>query len=326
MVVTANRLTMCVQTRPSGLGFWLLRSVQRIGRAWPKPSCFFISGSNKSISSREVGMDDMFAQCGLDTCIPMQPRCGTPMMVPKEADSSTPLIALSGSSKSLRSWKDPVEVTNIEYDLDDIILQDLIGKGTNGSVYRAQLNGNSVAVKILIWHSGSYSERDQGPDPFSMLEEMKVLQQASHPNLVSIHGVHVSAEDWDWDNSNLIDTFSLKSSLDSTPVSDESVDPHIGREVRAWVVMEYCDRGNVWESTLQGEFHIGGNLGTPKYSMITEVALEVAFGMRHLHTLDVVHGNLKAANILLQSSDSSKKNFKVKLGGFSQCGRPRSNR
>lgn len=318
---------MHMQNRSGGLVLWFMRSAQKLSKVCPKPSCIFGGGSNRSLWSQEATVDDMLAQCGLETCIPLQPRCRSTPLTPREADSSSPLRAMNQSSRSLRAWKAPVEVASIDYDPDDILIQDLIGKGTHGSVYRAQLQGNTVAVKFLMRYSSSKSGSDRIPDPLRMLREMKLLQQASHPNLVRVHGVHVAAEDWDWDSPRMIDSCSPKSSLGSTPVaSDEWFDLRDGGEMRAWVIMEYCDQGNVSDSTLRGEFHTGGNHATPNYSMITGVALEVAFAMRHLHMLDLIHGNLRAAKVLLQSSDSSKQNFKVKLGGFDQCGRPRSTR
>ncbi|PRP85977.1 hypothetical protein PROFUN_06099 [Planoprotostelium fungivorum] len=65
--------------------------------------------------------------------------------------------------------------------LKDVIVQDIIGQGNFGSVYRGQWNGATVAIK------GVKNENDFQDNQFK--EEILLLQKLNHPNVVRLLGV-----------------------------------------------------------------------------------------------------------------------------------------
>lgn len=80
-------------------------------------------------------------------------------------------------------------------------------------------------------------------------------------------------------------------------------------------------QGSLWDAVQRGDFRVQGKGKKVQYGKVIEVALEVAFAMQHLHEVGIVHGDLKAQNVMLQGSKSSSKNFVAKVGDFGLCRR-----
>lgn len=86
-----------------------------------------------------------------------------------------------------------------------------------------------------------------------------------------------------------------------------------------YLVLEYCDRGSLMAAIKGGALRCsdvpsaapsatppsgsratGGNAGAPHMLRIIRTAKEVATAVAYLHAMDVVHGDLKSANVLLK--------------------------
>ncbi|GFH10260.1 mitogen-activated protein kinase kinase kinase MLT, partial [Haematococcus lacustris] len=67
-------------------------------------------------------------------------------------------------------------------------------------------------------------------------------------------------------------------------------------EVR--LVLEYCDKGSLSEALDQGAFMGPSGLN---YRAVLDTALDVAKAMLHLHSLNILHADLKARNVMLKS-------------------------
>lgn len=214
-----------------------------------------------------------------------------------------------------------------DFEREDFVFKGLVGRGAHGTVHKADVNGSTVAVKIV-----HQSERQEGPDgALYVAPELELLQGILHPNLVEIYGVHGITEDYakGMDCSGSEDGSDFDSDIFGSPChmeKDFSCHQSSGLSSQTWIVMEYCDRGSLWDAIQVGEFSIGVMCGAPHYSKILQVGLEIAFGMRHLHKLGIIHGDLKAQNIILQSSASSQKKFVAKIGDFGLCRRPEDDR
>eukprot|EP00198_Chlamydomonas_reinhardtii_P006038 XP_001695374.1 serine/threonine protein kinase 18 [Chlamydomonas reinhardtii] len=72
------------------------------------------------------------------------------------------------------------------------------------------------------------------------------------------------------------------------------------------VVMEMCDQGTLLTKAQQQPYRaVRSAAAAGDLLALLRTALEVAQGMCHLHSLDIVHGDLKPSNVLLQSNAAS---------------------
>ncbi|KAG2440597.1 hypothetical protein HYH02_010177 [Chlamydomonas schloesseri] len=96
------------------------------------------------------------------------------------------------------------------------------------------------------------------------------------------------------------------SGTDSGPINRES-GGNAGELVETWIVSEYCDLGalaphvHVAKKFLSPPRPGGGGERRPQLAPILSCLRDIAAGMAHLHSLNVVHGDLKLANVLMAS-------------------------
>ncbi|PNH10605.1 hypothetical protein TSOC_002657 [Tetrabaena socialis] len=73
---------------------------------------------------------------------------------------------------------------------------------------------------------------------------------------------------------------------------------------QVFIVQELCTRGNLRDAIVGGAFHSSSAAaGTQviKMRQLLDTALEIASAMAYLHSLRLVHGDLKTANVMLQA-------------------------
>lgn len=81
--------------------------------------------------------------------------------------------------------------------------------------------------------------------------------------------------------------------------------------------MEFCDRGSLSNAVKAGSFKIPINRGTkPNVSNALLTALDIANAMMYLHNIRIVHGDLKAENVLLKSDVADPRGFVCKVSDF----------
>ena len=82
--------------------------------------------------------------------------------------------------------------------------------------------------------------------------------------------------------------------------------------------MEFCD-----QQTLQSKLDLVWDLLRSRYPAGLHYVLsclrEVAMGLEYLHTLGLVHGDLKDNNVLLQSTRSNARGFTCKVADLGCC-------
>lgn len=209
---------------------------------------------------------------------------------------------------------------------EDLVMNKVIGRGSGGVVSKAFLHGQTVAVKALKKLSPPSSWASKTP-------ELNLFHGISHPNLVQIYGVYQVVEMRNsepsaciLDSDELLDSVFESGTMHlQCPTQYQSTALH--RENRkVMVVMEFCDRGSLWDAVKKKEFCLGGPKCAPLYSRIVEVAMEIACAMQHLHELHIVHGDLKPQNVMLTESGVLGKKPIAKVGDFGLCRRPQSGR
>ena len=77
--------------------------------------------------------------------------------------------------------------------------------------------------------------------------------------------------------------------------------------------MEYCDIGNLSDAIAKGFFKKRPAL---QKWLEWQTAMDIASAMQYLHSQDIVHGDLKGANVLLRSCPSEHRSFMAKVSDF----------
>ncbi|KXZ49376.1 hypothetical protein GPECTOR_21g602 [Gonium pectorale] len=85
----------------------------------------------------------------------------------------------------------------------------------------------------------------------------------------------------------------------------------------AQMVMEHCDHGSLHSAIQRGIFKPASRWG-PKLALraLIRTVREVAQGMFHLHSNNVLHGDLKPANVLLINSRKDRRGYVAKVSDF----------
>ncbi|XP_035981926.1 interferon-induced, double-stranded RNA-activated protein kinase isoform X1 [Fundulus heteroclitus] len=186
-----------------------------------------------------------------------------------------------GVKTSTQSVSSPSRFTT---DYDSI---ERLDKGTFGRVFKARhkLEGKYYAVKIV-----RFKEKT--------LEEVKVLSDLNHCNIVRYHSCWLEDTAHQWDTS----TESSSASQSSTDLAVKFL----------YIQMELCEIKTlrVWISEK--------NIQNPKKSLKDfrrreeglSIALQMASGVEHIHSKKLIHRDLKPANIMFS------RNGTVKIGDF----------
>ncbi|WIA28307.1 hypothetical protein OEZ86_010858 [Tetradesmus obliquus] len=220
----------------------------------------------------------------------------------------------------------------------------LLGAGSFGRVYRGKWHSNDVAIKIM---STSPAELPR------VLKEAEIMIGLQHDNIVralhcmvvdkqaALHGSGMPAAECKGsdiaasttnkapdtgqqqqqqqrqkrrDSKHVELPPSGKDELLTYPGSSAAERTPEREEVEVWLVMELCGCGTLKEA-----------YGTPRDTMamarLVSRLLEVAQGMAFLHAHSVLHGDLKAANVLLKSTIYSSFGQVSKISDFGLASR-----
>ncbi|KAK9808405.1 hypothetical protein WJX73_001070 [Symbiochloris irregularis] len=172
--------------------------------------------------------------------------------------------------------------------LAQLEIGDLLGYGSYGRVFKGVWHGAMVAVKQV---------------------EMQVLEGQPEPTLESVRNVNLS-------HPNIVHTYHILSTIreqarphfDLEQEQDEappeaSSSSAMGRKrstKEVTLVLEYCDKGSLEQAIDCGWFH-HRDLSRPNMARTLQSLRDIACGANYLHAAGVLHGDLKPANVLLQS-------------------------
>jgi len=150
--------------------------------------------------------------------------------------------------------------------LSHYLIESELGRGGMGIVYRARDTMLDRAVAIKVLPSAALASED---DRARFYREAKAAAALTHPHIAIIHGV------------------------------DEAVPegaPH-GTEPSPFIAMEFIDGMTVEDRILQGMLPLEDAAG---------IAIQVASGLEAAHKKDIVHRDIKSANIMTDEDGTAK--------------------
>lgn len=89
-------------------------------------------------------------------------------------------------------------------------------------------------------------------------------------------------------------------------------------EFKLAIIQEYCDGGTLKAAIDDGKLHevLADGQQRPALAWILQIATDIAAGMSHVHSRNVVHGDLTPANVLLKISATAESRFTAKVADF----------
>ncbi|GIL45404.1 hypothetical protein Vafri_2654 [Volvox africanus] len=218
-------------------------------------------------------------------------------------------------------------------DLSDVRNLHLVGKGTFGRVYKGEWKGVTVALKVISVPVSQYGQAQWQ----HVLGEAAISTLLNHPCVLQTYSVAL-----------------LEYSPAAKPVSSNSEDavcrnntppseqgdgnsgqaqkqqqqqqqqpaPNAGATVDDMVpfyqlkmVSEFCDGGSVVQALRRMQYYDAVSGGILRLPVIIDIASQVASGMAYLHSANIIHADLKAANVLLKQQPGSGR-LQAKVGDF----------
>ncbi|PNH03437.1 putative serine/threonine-protein kinase [Tetrabaena socialis] len=191
--------------------------------------------------------------------------------------------------------------------IEELTLTEIVGKGGFGVVYKGTFKGSVAAVKIMY---ARQHERQAMKDAL----EMAVLTTVSHPHIIQVFNCFTDmVEDASGTNS-------------PSPVEGRinvrfrRLQPDEDRSLATCniLVMEYCDKASLRHAMKKGVFHkrLGNTSVAVDLCAIVQVLIEVSQAIQHLHSLKLIHCDIKPENVLLKSDGSKPIGFVTKLSDF----------
>jgi len=164
------------------------------------------------------------------------------------------------------------------------IIDEQIGKGAYGSVFRAKFKtGFTIAAKRVV---------DDPNVQGTIKREIDILKRCNSPFIVNYFGCVIEKQH----GKSISSKFKKEEQKFSYPEDEGGMPP-------LWILMDYCGGGSIRDYMLATK-------KTLSEEQVGAILLGVLQGLSYLHASNIIHRDLKAANILI-SEDG-----KVKIADF----------
>eukprot|EP00798_Chlamydomonas_sp_ICE-L_P020513 gene20513-27304_t len=192
-----------------------------------------------------------------------------------------------------------------------------IGKGGYGLIFLGEHDGITVAVKAV--HGEKYVrnlpecvlEGDE-EDEDDAAAQVNIDQQTRDEQMAQLEAVLMSL----MQHENIVTTFKILSCFQLTDAKDTT---QMAKTYQWFIIMEYCSVGSLTQALTRCTFHsasmtvgIEPLLEWDAWGAL-ETLKEVVRALMYLHSNGILHGDLKAGNVLLSSNNKDRRRFVAKI-------------
>ncbi|PNW86471.1 hypothetical protein CHLRE_02g087750v5 [Chlamydomonas reinhardtii] len=236
-------------------------------------------------------------------------------------DSSKPLSQVSTVSGPDVQGELGVMARELRATVKDIAvrLDDVIGSGTFGVVFRGTWQGLPVAIKTVVF-SASTEHRKRA------LHEAALASSIVHPNIIATFCTELqplggqlgmigrtSGGDSGQQQGGVLHLHTDGSGPGGDG-EDSSPNMSAHQDWRLYIIQEYADGGPL--SGLYGNPAIWQAPGHVHLPSVVALAAGVARALTHLHSKRIVHGDLNPNNVLLKKDVNEPSGYAAKVGDF----------
>eukprot|EP00803_Ostreobium_quekettii_P007950 evm.model.scf_1330.3 EVM.evm.TU.scf_1330.3 scf_1330:17054-27691(+) len=204
-----------------------------------------------------------------------------------------------GGSQAAEFIPDILKVSN---DIDDkqLVVKELLGQGQNGSVHKGVWRELEVAVKTIVF-------RGEGDKDFHQqaIREVAITSGLAHPNVVCTYSYDIKR----LQPGSLEARVAGLKNKSGVNILDSYVD------WKLFIIQEFCERGTLQTALRDKEF-TDRRTDTPDLKALLEIATGIAKGMHHIHSKNILHGNLKPSNVLLKTALDTHTRMLAKIADF----------
>ncbi|KAG1677716.1 hypothetical protein FOA52_001028 [Chlamydomonas sp. UWO 241] len=178
---------------------------------------------------------------------------------------------------------------------EKLIIGKPIGCGAFGMVYRGLWKNLDVAVKTLLFSQNDSVRQENA------LVEAALASSVNHPNVVSLFHYDMKPV-----------TSQTHQGGAGTHIMDTN-SSEIPTDWKMYLVMELCQTSLA--DTLD-KFVFHDQAGAPRLDLVLAVLLDVAAGCTHIHSKNIIWGDLKPENVLLRMDASRPHGIIAKITDF----------
>lgn len=222
------------------------------------------------------------------------------------------------SHYSVRSESGAVLISPEEQQSEFKLLK-LIGRGGFGNVYLGDWDGDKVAIKIIQgYHNSDQPEEMEWEARKERMAQMEAVLMSAIEHEHIVRTFKVVAHQGEPVDPELaaVEKQLLKA---GAPGAAPDNDEENGVPSFEWhIIMEYCDKGSLSRALSSWMLHTPVDAQTVKWDAwgSIEILKETTKSLIFLHENRILHGDLKAANVLLAASSQDRRKYISKVSDF----------